>query len=157
MENLPDLSEIRKCLIWKNLILLLVFLAVVEEQKILEKGEENENSYDTRTMIEYNPLLLMLFAHFLADYPLQGEFLAKAKNRFDPIPGIPWWQAMTGHCGIHAGFVYLITGAWWLGLFEFIVHFLTDNSKCEGKIGYNTDQVIHIGCKFIWAFWLFNA
>lgn len=30
---------------------------------------------------------LMLAGHALADYPLQGDFLAKAKNRANPIPG----------------------------------------------------------------------
>lgn len=38
-------------------------------------------------------LALLIFAHAVADYPLQGEFLAKAKNRMMPIPGFPFWQA----------------------------------------------------------------
>ena len=31
---------------------------------------------------------LMIFGHALADYPLQGEFLAKSKNRTAPVPAV---------------------------------------------------------------------
>lgn len=97
-------------------------------------------------------LILLVFAHFLADYPLQGDFLAKAKNRAAPIPGVPWWQAMAAHCGIHAGMVYVLTSCWPLALVEFIAHWLTDSAKCRGKIGFNTDQTIHLACKVAYAF-----
>lgn len=116
-------------------------------------------------------LILLVFTHFLADYPLQGDFLARAKNRVvaydetgtgmpslkptglkDAIPGVPWWQAMGAHCGIHAGFVYLITSCWPLALLEFGIHWATDNAKCRGRIGFNTDQAIHLACKAAWAF-----
>ncbi|MFM1977463.1 MAG: hypothetical protein RL145_2309, partial [Pseudomonadota bacterium] len=39
-------------------------------------------------------LYLLIVAHFICDYPLQGDFLSKAKNLTAPIPGVPWWQAM---------------------------------------------------------------
>lgn len=96
-------------------------------------------------------LVLLIFAHAVADYPLQGEFLAKAKNRMMPIPGFPFWQALTAHAVIHAGFVYVITGNIWLGAAELTAHWITDDLKCRGKIGLNTDQAIHIICKIIWA------
>ena len=35
-------------------------------------------------------LFWLMVGHALADYPLQGDFLAKAKNRTAPIPGVPW-------------------------------------------------------------------
>ena len=54
-------------------------------------------------------LALLLAAHALCDYPLQGDFLAKAKNPAQPIPGVPWWCAMAAHCAIHAGAVLLVT------------------------------------------------
>lgn len=44
-----------------------------------------------------NMLALMIGLHMLADYPLQGDFLAKAKNRRVPVPGVPWWQALGAH------------------------------------------------------------
>lgn len=96
-------------------------------------------------------LLLMLFWHALADYPLQGDFLAKAKNRSAPIPGVPWWQALTAHAAIHAGGVGIITGSAWLALAEFAAHFAIDDLKCRGRIGFNTDQALHVACKAAWT------
>lgn len=102
--------------------------------------------------------LLLCCAHFVADYPLQGDFLAKAKNHTSPMPGVPWYQALAAHSGIHAGAVLLITGSAWLAVAEFVVHCLTDHAKCSGKIGYNADQAIHIGCKVVWvALWAMAA
>ena len=98
--------------------------------------------------------LLMVAAHALSDYPLQGDFLAKAKNHTAPIAGVPFYQALGAHSAIHAGFVGVITGSIWLGLAEFIVHVATDYAKCDGRISYNTDQAIHIICKAAWVFLL---
>ena len=100
-------------------------------------------------------LALLVFAHFIADYPLQGDFLAKGKNRLLPIPGIPFWHPLTAHAAIHGGFVGIITGSLWLGIAETVVHWITDDAKCRGKISYNTDQAIHIACKLIWIGVLF--
>jgi hypothetical protein len=41
---------------------------------------------------QISPLLLV--DHALADYPLQGDFLARAKNHTAPIPGISWYQSL---------------------------------------------------------------
>ena len=119
----------------------------------------------------FHLLMLLVFAHFLADYPLQGDFLAKAKHRViaydetgsgvptlkpvgfkDAVPGVPWWQAMTAHAGIHAGFVLFLTSCWPLAALEFAIHWATDHAKCTGLIGFNTDQLIHFACKVLWAF-----
>lgn len=94
--------------------------------------------------------LLMVFAHAIADYPLQGDFLARAKYR-DAIASVPWYQAMGAHCAIHGGFVALITGSWLLAAAEFAAHWVTDDLKCRGRITYNVDQAIHIACKAAWA------
>ncbi len=94
--------------------------------------------------------VLLVAGHAVSDYPLQGDFLAKAKNRTAPIPGFPWWQALGAHAAIHGGMVALITGIWWLFLAEAVLHFITDDLKCRGKIDLNTDQAIHIGCKILW-------
>jgi hypothetical protein len=96
-------------------------------------------------------IILLLCAHALCDYPLQGDFLAKAKNNKSPIIGVPWWQAMSAHCGIHAGAVMLVTGFWALAVAEFVIHFLTDWAKGMGLISYNVDQGVHAGCKILWA------
>lgn len=95
--------------------------------------------------------LLLVFGHALADYPLQGEFLARAKNHRAPLPGVPWYQALGAHAAIHAGFVGIVTGSVWLGLAEFVAHALTDRAKCAGLIGFDTDQALHLACKLGWV------
>lgn len=106
--------------------------------------------------------LLVLFAlaigHAVADFPLQGEFLATCKNRRylirlkDPNrPPSMWIVCMAAHCLIHAGAVWLITGSAVLAAIELGVHWLLDTAKCEGKTGFNFDQTMHIVCKAIYV------
>lgn len=97
-------------------------------------------------------LIYLLAAHAVCDYPLQGDFLSKAKNRTTPIPGVPWQQALLSHALIHAGAVALITHIWPLAIAEFIIHAFTDDAKCRGYITFNQDQAVHIFFKFIWFF-----
>lgn len=89
----------------------------------------------------------LIVGHALADYPLQGDFMAKAKNPTAPIPGVPWWIVMAAHCMIHAGWVAMVTGSVWLGMAEFVAHFLIDSCKCYGKYGFAEDQLLHVACK----------
>lgn len=96
-------------------------------------------------------LLLLLAGHALCDYPLQGDFLARGKNHKAPFPGMHPSQLLLAHCLIHMGMVLLITGSVWLALAELCIHFVTDWAKCEGLIGFDTDQAIHYGCKILWA------
>ena len=100
-------------------------------------------------------LFLLICGHFLVDYALQSEFIAKAKNRNQPIPGIDWQWVMTAHCAMHAGVVYLITGSILLGLIEFVAHFVIDVTKCDVKITFNEDQYLHIVTKvLIWLIFI---
>lgn len=96
-------------------------------------------------------LFLLMFCHFLADYPLQGDFLAQAKNRNTAVGKVFWLHALTAHAVIHGGFVLLITGSIWLALAEVLIHAVTDFLKCDNLITLNTDQFIHIACKVAWA------
>lgn len=98
-------------------------------------------------------LFLMLAAHVVCDYPLQGEWLAKAKNpNLQLVPGeIIWPGALTSHALIHSAAVYLITGMWALALLEFCFHWLIDYEKCNGRFSYNQDQELHMACKVVWA------
>jgi len=110
-------------------------------------------------------MLLLLFAvHALFDYPLQGDFLAKGKNQWKPIPGIPWYQCLFAHVLMHSAAVMVITGSLWLGLAELVIHALTDYAKCAGMFGQQTfgteginprafdvDQLIHYACKVLWV------
>jgi hypothetical protein len=103
-------------------------------------------------MTDLNPLslfYLLVVAHFICDYPLQGDFLSKAKNLSAPIQGVPWWQAMGAHSFIHGGAVALIAGNIWLGLLETIFHFAIDTAKCRGHLTFNQDQLWHIVCKIV--------
>ena len=93
----------------------------------------------------------LVIGHFLCDYPLQGDFLAKAKNHNQPIPGVPWYQALIAHSVIQGGMVWLVTGSWVWGGVEFGMHAMTDVLKSEGVISFNQDQAAHIVCKLIYA------
>lgn len=95
-------------------------------------------------------VIALVGAHALADYPLQGDFLAKAKNRTAPIPGVPWWQALAAHSAIQGAFVAFITGIWWLFIAEAMAHWFIDDAKCRSRISYNTDQGLHLACKALW-------
>ncbi|AIK68317.1 membrane protein [Rhizobium phage vB_RleM_P10VF] len=115
-------------------------------------------------MIFTNPLalfFLLLFAHYVADYPMQ-QFLCRVKNPNrkrgidDDIADIPWTYGMTAHCGIHAGFVLMLTGSVIFAMIEFVVHFATDWLKCENWIGYRTDQFIHVATKAVFVALIFH-
>ena len=99
-------------------------------------------------------IFYLLAAHALADYPLQGDYLAQAKNRHTKLGanGI-WVHALFSHSMIHAAFVAYITGVWWIGVCELVAHAAIDFMKCENKIDYHGDQILHIVLKFIWAVW----
>lgn len=101
-----------------------------------------------------NPLEMfaaLCVAHAVCDYPLQGDFLARAKNRAVPIPGVPWYQALGAHALMHGGAVWLITGSLWLGLAEMVAHAVIDDQKCAGRLTFNQDQALHIVLKAVWV------
>lgn len=101
-------------------------------------------------------LFLLIVGHALADYPLQGDFLAQAKNRNTPVGKLFWMHALPAHSVIHGGFVTVITGSLWLGIAETVIHGVTDWLKCENRISLNTDQIVHLACKVLWVaivFW----
>jgi len=95
-------------------------------------------------------ILLLCAGHALCDYPWQGEFLTKAKNRHINTSG-GWWRDMLAHCLIHSGMVLLITGSLWFALAELAIHYATDCAKCEGWISSDIDQAIHYACKILWG------
>lgn len=98
-------------------------------------------------MIHLVLFLKLVIGHALTDYPLQGDFLAAAKNHRKPIPGVPWYQALAAHSAIQAGMVWLVTGSMLLGCMEFALHAVIDYLKCDGRISFNEDQVAHLLCK----------
>ena len=98
----------------------------------------------------------IIFAHSLADYPLQGDFLAQGKNRNTDLGKIFWPYALSSHSIIHGGFVFMITHNIFLGVAETLIHAVTDWLKCGNKINMLTDQIIHYLCKVIWALIFIN-
>jgi hypothetical protein len=96
-------------------------------------------------------LFLLVFAHMLADYPLQGPFLSEAKNRHTKVGSEFWPHALAAHAIIHGGMVLLLTGSMLLALGETVLHAYIDFAKCEQRISLNTDQALHLACKVAWA------
>lgn len=96
-------------------------------------------------------LFKLIAAHALCDFPLQGDYLSRGKNHKAPLPGTPWFLLLMAHALIHGGAVVLITGNLWLGLGETVAHAAIDYAKCDGRIGYTTDQGAHVACKILWA------
>jgi hypothetical protein len=94
-------------------------------------------------------LAFLVFAHFLADFPLQGDFLASAKR--GTVTGVPWWLGMLAHAWIQAGFVLLLTRSIACFCGELLMHFAIDTSKTRGQLGWVPDQALHVGCKVLWA------
>lgn len=86
--------------------------------------------------------LTLLAAHWVADYPLQGEFLSTAKAK-GPLRA----YHLVAHAGIHGGAVALVTGNVWLGLIEWALHTLIDEAKVKGKTSFAADQAMHLACK----------
>ena len=75
-----------------------------------------------------NDLILLLTVHCLADYPLQGDFLAntKGKNFFLLLVHAFIWSGMVYVTFNHLG----INNPWWF-LFLFVGHVLIDKWKCD--------------------------
>lgn len=123
-------------------------------------------------------LFWLLVAHAVCDYPLQGDFLARAKNHRLPVLSVPWQQALVWHALIHGGAVALVTGSVPLGLAETAAHALIDHWKCRSDSAssipfgvlarfaagetamarlawtsralFHVDQVAHVVCKMLW-------
>lgn len=97
--------------------------------------------------------LILAGFHFLCDYPLQGDFLAMGKSSFDkPHFGIPWWHCNFAHAAIHGLAVGLVTKSVTLGLCELACHFAIDYGKSKKWFDINSDQILHLVCKALWAF-----
>jgi hypothetical protein len=106
------------------------------------------------TLIEQGPLALFaafVVMHTLADFPLQGDYIAKQKTRRQADSFEVWVIALSAHCVIHAGAVWLVTGSLAFGFAELLLHALIDIGKGEGKFGLVADQLLHLSCKLAYA------
>jgi hypothetical protein len=94
---------------------------------------------------------LLLIGHAIADFALQNDFMAMAKNHTTDLGKQFWHWVLPAHALIHSGFVYMITGSFTLTLVEFIAHSVIDFAKCDGEISLNMDQFLHIACKALYV------
>ncbi len=110
------------------------------------------------------PLLVfwLLVGHSVCDYPLQTEWMVRSKVRraVQPSsssrrPDLIWLHVLSSHALIHGGAVALITQNMGLGLAETAAHWVIDFGKGERWYGFHTDQFLHLGCKLLWATWVF--
>lgn len=95
-------------------------------------------------------LYWLIIGHLVCDYPLQGDFLSKAKNHRVPIAGVPWYLALVSHAAIQGAAVMLFTGRADLAIAETAAHALIDFGKCDGRFGFLADQLLHVACKVVW-------
>ena len=89
--------------------------------------------------------------HALADFPLQGDYIAKQKMRRQADGLNVWIVALSAHSVIQAGGVWLVSGSLFFGFVELILHGLIDVAKGEGKFGLIPDQLLHLACKVVYA------
>lgn len=114
-------------------------------------------------------LLLVLFQikHFIADFPLQREYMLKKTH-----DSWKFMAPLATHCGVHGLLTLAIVlpinpQLWWLALFDFGAHFIMDRIKSGPKYfgRYNDksrpgfwnalgfDQMVHhlTGIYIIWV------
>lgn len=90
-------------------------------------------------------------AHALADFPLQGDYLARTKVRNQANNLQEWLISLTAHSLVQAGGVWIVSGSALLGVTELCLHWLIDLGKGEGKFGYAADQWLHLTCKLAYV------
>jgi len=91
---------------------------------------------------------LLMCAHALCDFQLQNGAMHALK-----CPGHhrDWYIWMAAHALICGGAVYLVTGSLFLGITETVAHFTIDTWKANKRIGFRTDQLLHIAFRIVYA------
>ncbi|MCW1922143.1 DUF3307 domain-containing protein [Luteolibacter arcticus] len=105
-------------------------------------------------LLQSGPLALFFafaISHALADFPLQGDYLARTKQRREAKNLSEWLISLTAHSLIHAGGVWIVSGSAIIAVAELVLHWLIDLGKGEGLYGYATDQALHLSCKVIFV------
>jgi hypothetical protein len=100
---------------------------------------------------------MFVIVHALADFPLQGAYLARYKIRKHAGNLSEWVVALTAHSMIHGGGVWLVSGSLALGMIEVALHGLIDFAKGEGLYNQMTDHLLHLACKAGYAVALMNG
>ena len=83
-------------------------------------------------------LYKLIVCHFVGDYVLQSDFLAKSK-------GSNLWH-MIAHCFLYTAPFAVVFGIDWRLALVLTTHIIVDNLKARWhKIGYTADQMSHLG------------
>lgn len=92
-------------------------------------------------------ILLLIGAHYVADFAMQNDYVATAKaDKTRP----DWFHALTAHSAHHAvaaGIALAALGLPWLAgaLIVGITHWFIDYGKAvAGWYGYHADQAMHV-------------
>jgi len=99
------------------------------------------------SMTDIELFLVLVAAHWLADFPLQGDYMAKAKVGALRTAEGTW--CLTAHAAIQGlvlGSVVFLNGgdAFVFGLLVFATHWAIDFLKVRNVFGYSADQFLHI-------------
>lgn len=93
---------------------------------------------------------LLVTAHFLADFALQSDTMAREKSPASDTQlqkAVPWYWWLSAHASIHGLAVFLVTSSLALACCEILVHFLVDLGKCRRLYGMWADQALHLSAK----------
>lgn len=98
-------------------------------------------------MFALTAVLLLIGAHYVADFAMQNDYVATAKAD----PSRPdWFHTLTAHSAHHAvtaGIALAVLGLPWLAgaIAVGLTHWLIDYGKAvRGWYGYHADQAMHI-------------
>lgn len=86
---------------------------------------------------------LLLAAHFLADFVLQTDFIAREKNPKTAKMGKSSYVLFM-HCYLHASLTLLITRSWLCAFVMLASHYVIDEAKNNEAIDFTTDQALHV-------------
>ncbi len=98
-------------------------------------------------------ILVVLFIHWLADFVLQSDYVAKNKSKSILVLG--------EHCLIYGACLAVVFGNWQFAIFNTLLHYITDyftsrlNSYLWAKgdvhnffVSVGADQLVHYICLF---------
>ena len=104
-----------------------------------------------------------LVGHAFGDYVFQRDIMATSKSRHADIfktagKGFPgWYYWLMSHALVHGGLVFLISGSVVLGIIETVLHTVIDFCKCEHWFGLHIDQALHILCKLVYVYVIYQG